>query len=71
MIQLTGDQTAAMIKVAAKPPPERAAQSEFSLYFIAGAELISSHDLEEKAELRKLAKGQIVGYRSRYLNDEG
>jgi eukaryotic translation initiation factor 2C len=30
MVQLTGDQTAAMIKVAAKPPPERMAQSKFS-----------------------------------------
>jgi len=29
-VQLTGDQTAAMIKVAAKPPPERMAQSKLS-----------------------------------------
>jgi eukaryotic translation initiation factor 2C len=29
MLRLTGDQTAAMIKVAAKPPPERAQMSEF------------------------------------------
>ena len=28
MLRLTGDQTAAMIKVAAKPPPERAQMSE-------------------------------------------
>lgn len=29
MLRLTGDQTAAMIKVAAKPPPERAEMSEY------------------------------------------
>ena len=28
MLRLTGDQTAAMIKVAAKPPPERAQMSK-------------------------------------------
>jgi hypothetical protein len=28
---LTGDQTAAMIKVAAKPPPERMAQSKLQI----------------------------------------
>jgi hypothetical protein len=32
MVQLTGDQTAAMIKVAAKPPPERMAQSKSAVY---------------------------------------
>jgi len=30
-VQLTGDQTAAMIKVAAKPPPERMAQSKLNV----------------------------------------
>ena len=33
MLRLTGDQTAAMIKVAAKPPPERAQMSKFSFLF--------------------------------------
>jgi len=43
-VQLTGDQTAAMIKVAAKPPPERMAQSKLSNIFRC-SELIHSHGL--------------------------
>ena len=53
-----------MIKVAAKPPPERMAQSELPDSFFEQLELIDSHGLEEQAQVRSPPQGEILEYRN-------
>ena len=70
MVQLSGDQTAAMIKVAAKPPPERMAQSKYSP-LVPSIMLTSSHELAIQAQVRGSSQGQGLEHRDQHLHDEG
>ena len=69
-VQLTGDQTAAMIKVAAKPPPERMAQSKLIPY-VGLTRADDSHGLAIEAQVRSSPQGQVLEYRDQHRHDEG
>jgi hypothetical protein len=58
-----------MIKVAAKPPPERMAQSKLSSF--ASIKADDSHGLEIQAQVRSSPQGQVLEHRDQYRHDEG